>query len=130
MSKCIKCGNVLEDDNVYDYTSIGFEEIKGHCFTCNFWSNQVKLHKEEPNKRFIINGTSYSVGPEDAGRMRGFGGCPFSIKLKDSGKVVETTNMWCQGEVSEHFRSELPDTADFVPYEKDECFPLSNDIPF
>lgn len=128
MKKCTKCGEVLEDSGTYDYEGIGIEEVKDYCFTCDFWANQAQLHRKEPNKRFMIKGVSYSIGPEDAGAMRGHGGCKFSILYK--GEIIETTNMWCQGRVPEHFGAELPDTAELVPNMVSKPRLLPDDIPF
>lgn len=128
MEKCTICGETLEEKGTYDYEGIGVEEVEGYCFTCNFWANQVKVHKEEPNRRFMINGMSYSIGPEDAGVMRGYGGCKFTILYK--GEVIETTNMWCQGQVPEHFKAELPNTAELIPNMVRKPQSLSNDVPF
>lgn len=129
MAKCIKCGSNLEDGNMYDYEGIGIEEVADYCFSCNFWANQVKVHRSEPDYRFIINNQSYYAGPEDVGAMRGYGGCKFTI-LTHTGKTIITTNMWCQGPVPECFGDELPDTAEFIPNTGHKFKQLPDDVPF
>ena len=114
---------------VYDYAAIGIKEVEGYCFTCHFWDNQVKLHKEEPDRRFVIKGQSYCVGPEDAGALMGCGGREFTIK-PDKGSVIITTNLWCQGPVPKHFREELRDDAEFIYTEQPSEKIGGDDVPF
>lgn len=128
MCKCIKCGENIKDGRIYDYEVVSVKEVEGYCFTCYFWAKQVKLHKKEPDRRFVIEGQSYCVGPEDAGALRGRGGRKFTIK-PDKGSVIITTNLWCQGPVPEHFMNELPNSAKFV-YEQPSKKIGGDDVPF
>ena len=44
--------------------------------------------------------------------FRGFGGAHFTIKFHD-GTVIETTNLWCQGDIDKEWKHCFPDNADF-----------------
>jgi hypothetical protein len=61
-----------------------------------------------------IDGQHYVICDESPDvQLRGFGGDPFEIKFHD-GRVVKTTNLWCQGAIPERFRDRLPDNAVFL----------------
>jgi hypothetical protein len=81
------------------------------CFTCLFWTEKLE-YKNDP--RIVrVDGTQYVIGDEDAPRaFRGFGGARFNIDFHD-GRKVTSTNLWCNGDIPEHFRAELPDNAVF-----------------
>lgn len=84
---------------------------KGECFECSIWRERLPL-VGDPDIA-IIDGTFYSIGDEnDPSPFRGFGGDKFVIRFKD-GREVTTTNLWCGGEISEHWRPQFPDNADF-----------------
>lgn len=59
------------------------------------------------------------------------GGRKFHIQMHD-GQVIETTELWHQGTIPEHFRERLPDNANFlngagkVAVGDDYCFNSSN----
>lgn len=81
------------------------------CFSCNFWQDKI----EHADKYIRINGNCYHAGPESPqtpSSMRGFDGRRFII-LMDDGTRIETTNLWYQGVIPEHFQDELPDNAHF-----------------
>lgn len=80
------------------------------CFNHNFWDEIVA----EKDKHVIIDGECYSVGAEDSTSLfRGHGGRKFQFKMKETGDVVATTNLWYQGEIPDSHRGQLPDTADW-----------------
>ena len=84
------------------------------CFNCLFWQEYVE-RKDDPS-HIRVDGSYYVVAPENdraSLSMRGFGGSRFRIRLSD-GKVITTTNLWHQGTIPEHFRSQLPDNAVFI----------------
>lgn len=59
----------------------------------------------------VVGGTRFDIESEEAPRFpRGHGGNPFIFKLKDSGKVVYSTNVWNSGS------TEQPDTAEILEY--------------
>lgn len=90
------------------------------CFTCDHWTQKIGI-RSRPNVA-RIQGTHYTIAPEveldRAGRpipksFRGYGGAKFVIKFND-GRVVTTTNLWCQGDIPREFREVLPDNATFL----------------
>jgi hypothetical protein len=52
----------------------------------------------------------YTIENEDTEHYRGFAGRRFVIRFHD-GRIVETTNLWSNGIIPEHFRDRLLDNA-------------------
>lgn len=50
----------------------------------------------------------------DSKYYRGCGGQRFKIKFIETGEIVETNDLRCNGEVPEEFRDQLPDNAEFI----------------
>lgn len=75
------------------------------CFSCALWTARAK--GENP---LVIDGVRYSLGPGNSG---GMAGRKFVIEYFD-GRVVETNDLWCQGEVPDWVRDRIPDTAKFL----------------
>jgi hypothetical protein len=109
--KCRICGK--KEDTERWIKSAGDEMRKEKlCFTCNYWNGHAK--EAASLKSVRAKGIHYWIGNEGSNEsMRGFSGRRFKIKFKD-GRVVETTNLWYQGEIPEHFKKHLPDNAEFV----------------
>ena len=83
----------------------------GECFECSLWRERLPL-VGNPDVA-IIDGTFYTIGDEnDPSPSRGFGGDKFVINFKD-GRKVTTTNLWCGGHISEHWKPQFPNNADF-----------------
>lgn len=79
------------------------------CFDCMFWIDKINA-----DRAVRVNHEHYMLGEEDAtGYFRGFGGRSFRIYFFD-GRVVESNNLWCQGEIPEHFWDRLPDNARLI----------------
>jgi hypothetical protein len=86
-------------------------EEHGECFECSLWRKRLPLVKN--SNVAIIDGTFYTIGDEnDPSPFRGFGGDEFVINFKDGRKVI-TTNLWCGGDISEYWKPQFPDNADF-----------------
>ena len=84
---------------------------KGECFECALWRERLSL-VGNPDVA-IIDGTLYTIGDENSkDPFRGFGGDKFVINFKD-GRQVTTTNLWCGGDISEAWRPQFPDNANF-----------------
>lgn len=97
-----------------DFGEIGDElKEKNICFTCNHWDSNNNM---EGLQRIIVKGSKYSVGPElpPHQRFAGHGGRLFKIKFLDTGEVIETRNLWCQGEISKAWLEKMPDNAEFI----------------
>lgn len=111
--ECPECGK-----KSMDYQN-GYPVRKDYCFSCNFWTDRVwDMQLNDGNLRFIIDKHMYStpkmVENRVGGKYAGFGGRKFLIKINDTQEVIETHNLWHQGDVPIHFLDRLPDTATFV----------------
>ena len=107
--KCPTCGEELgtESNISSDERSM---KAHGECFICSLWRERLPL-VGNPDVA-IIDGTLYTIEDEDAKGMRGFGGAKFVINFKD-GRKVTTTNLYCGGHISEYWKPQFPDNADF-----------------
>jgi hypothetical protein len=93
-----------------------------------FWSTKIEAIATddillEDNKLAVrIDGACYIIGAENDGGLRGFSGRKFTIEFisgKFKGQIIDTTNLWHQGEIPEELKSMLPDSARFIKNEKD-----------
>jgi hypothetical protein len=87
---------------------------EGVCFGCAFWLVKTRdTWTKDPSTVRTEKYQHYHIGDEKADGpkdWRGHAGHPFRITFND-GRVVETTNLWAQGEIPEHFRDRLPPNA-------------------
>lgn len=104
--RCIICNKEIEKSK---YSS--FVLCSSECFHINFWNELVGI-KDKPHV-VRVDGTHYSIGRENEGGMRGFGGRKFHVKFFD-GREVITTNLWHNGAIPESHKELLPDNAVFV----------------
>lgn len=113
--KCRICGEDYDPSH-----SMLEKEMEEHqmCFSCNFWRDMLKKDSKcLPHRVAIIDGSHYIIAPEDdPDPFRGFGGDRFEILFKDGYRVI-TTNLWYQGEISEHWKEKFPDNAQFVDHD-------------
>jgi hypothetical protein len=86
------------------------------CFQCGFWFEKIDLDNGPWKDTFVIaNHYHYHIGDEVPKGARGFigsGGYRYTIEFFD-GRVVESNNLWHQGEVPEIFWEKLPNNAVF-----------------
>lgn len=110
--KCKYCGGEL--DNTFTHLTKPDE-----CFTCWHWRGHLENDKDKNKGIFaIINGHHYIIGDENASKLwRGFDGHKFIIEFFD-GRVIETTNLWHQGEIMPYWRQFMLDNASFAKREK------------
>lgn len=86
-----------------------YPDTEPFCFECHFWLGQfvADLTREGDRTVIVEDGgvlKHFVVAPEDdKSVMRGYGGHRFRI-LMNGAKVIETTNLWSQGEIPERFR--------------------------
>lgn len=86
-----------------------YPDTEPFCFECHFWLEQfvADLTREGDRTVIVEDGgvlKHFIVAPEDdKSVMRGYGGHRFRI-LMNGAKVIETTNLWSQGEIPERFR--------------------------
>ena len=87
-------------------------------------------------KRFVINGEIYTVGDPDA-YYKGFSGRVFYIRVKETGEIFETDNLWHGGPAPAGSK----DTAEWVEVVREkpeipdeehwrEVFSKKSDDPF
>jgi len=102
-------------------------------FIRKFWDQKVEWmsngdwtipdKKNEPRQKVArIGGHHYVIGPQPTQSMiesnrrsggLGHGGRKFTIRFLD-GEVVETINLWAQGEIDPEYKSVLTDNAEFI----------------
>lgn len=92
-----------------------------------FWDNL--LNKEVKN-RVIVKGQHFTHrGFKDLSKCThlkrraeesflGHGGRLFKIKMLSDGQIVETNDLWYQGEIPQEYRDRFPDNAEFVKEER------------
>lgn len=107
---CKVCGRAYDLDKPHYAGHI----CSDACFNKNFWEEKIAHLDEHP----IIDGVCYHLDRKNlhggfAG-FKGFGGRRFKIKFLATGEVVETTNLWHNGEVPAEYRDRMPDSAVFV----------------
>lgn len=105
---CRECGKT---DNPGNW--IGGEKIaaSGLCFRCKHWDDLLKIKDRSDVVR--VKGVHYMIGhAKTPHRWNGFGGHRFKIKFHD-GREAETVDLWCQGDIAEHFKDRMPDNAVF-----------------
>ena len=95
------------------------------CEDCSFWLEKLYL-PDYTDRQVIVDGTHYMLGNSS---IKGFAGATFKIKFF-SGCIVETSNLWHQGRIPEHFRSALPDNAVFIQTRVHAPTYADNDLPF
>ena len=92
-------------------------EEKNLCFSCAFWFELIENRRH--SKSVVIDGNHFQIGCENnlPNSWKGHGGRKFCIQFLSDNRIVETTNLWHQGEIPERFRKSLPDNAIRLPEE-------------
>lgn len=116
---CVECG-MLEADHWIE--GVGDKlRARSLCHSCDLWVDRIAEIATGGRAQPVINGTFYGYDPKrpmhggDKSHL-GHGGREFRIRWADGSEVV-TNNLWCGGDVPEHFRDRLPNTAEFVAVE-------------
>lgn len=119
MKYCRECGKRI-DGIKHRYISEVGERLEREqlCFDCDFWLEKVRWEKEGNEHGGVpvrVDGHHYLAypGTNHTGVGLGFGGAQMRIRLF-TGEVLESNNVWSQGEIPECFRKRLPDNAEFV----------------
>jgi hypothetical protein len=111
-----------EDESIHTCSDCGKEytwqwttKHVGMCFTCQHWYSWYACHLTNPTRTFVVKGTAFTHVDYEEGCTRGggHGGSEFVIQCFD-GRTVISRNLWCQGDVDEHWLKALPDTAEFI----------------
>jgi hypothetical protein len=72
-----------------------------------FWDEQLS----DPG--IIIRGNHYRTGnSKTKSKWNGFGGQDFRIRMLDTGKIIETCDLWHQGEIPKFYA--MKDNAEFI----------------
>lgn len=112
---CVECGN-LETAAGW-MPGVGAKLLASKlCHSCDLWAGRVDKIAGSTSHP-VVNGRCYSYDPKQPMRggdksFLGHGGREFVIAWAD-GRKVTTNNLWCGGDVPDHFRDRLPDTATF-----------------
>ena len=111
---CCKCGKEADSSLYWRNAAVEMEEFQ-MCHECTFWMKKFLNDKSVYKDVFVIaNGTHYIIGDEDStDTFRGFDGAKVTIKFKD-GRVVKSSNLWCQGDIPKSFRNVIPDNAEII----------------
>lgn len=83
------------------------------CHTCKFWLEHIA---RSDGKAFVADGHHYRIGiqgPSAHPSCRGFGGSKALVTYLADGRIVETVDLWYQGEIPKRFLDRLPNTATF-----------------
>ena len=109
---CKECGKEITGQGIYSGSTGSLMEALGLCYNCAYWTEKVEI-QEKSLRPAIIDGCHYLIAPE-ARCHRGLGGAYYKIRFLADGEIVETTNLWVQGDIPKHFRDRLPNNAEFV----------------
>jgi len=110
IERCKYCGSEIERH--YNVMA------EGECFECWHW--RINYEADQQGRNFaIIDGHHYVIEPDKPNCNHqscfcGFGGHRFAIEFLD-GRIIETRNLWYQGEISPYWRQFMPDNARFLP---------------
>ena len=114
MAKCKHCGKEFKADAYMDFDNPKYSH-KHYCFDCTFWLPKVDMKKANDPTQVIVGGVHYRICPETGrkGLGAGHGGAKFYIKFFD-GRVVTSSNLWCQGHIDSPWTDILVNNAEFV----------------
>jgi DNA-directed RNA polymerase subunit RPC12/RpoP len=111
---CPSCGKSFERRHTPE------SYIGNNCFDCSFWLEKTDYPDYMKTHQVIIDGQHYLFHETDS-FIKGFGGRRFKIQFFD-GRIIETNNLWFQGEIPDQFRSIFPDNAVFLPVKEKSVF--------
>lgn len=104
---CTECGGIVSANFMNNHRILE----QNVCFSCAFWLN--KIDAMETERLLIVNHQMYYIAPEDVnGPFRGFGGIKF-VFVKN-GELIESTNVWFNGDIPKRFWDRLPDNANNI----------------
>jgi DNA-directed RNA polymerase subunit RPC12/RpoP len=113
--RCSLCGNreIFGSGSDKDVARFRANQM---CFSCDHFYQLIPIKDEPTTVR--VEGRHYMIAPDLPERTdswhAGHGGALFRIQFND-GRYAESRNLWCQGDIPEHFRTQLPDNATFLP---------------
>lgn len=106
---CKECGGLISTNTRIKEQLVS----KTICSSCNHWDELSKTMGDP--KRVVVKGTCYYAydRADKNTAFLGFGGAEWKIQFHD-GRYLETNNMWCQGDIADHYKDRMPDNAEFV----------------
>lgn len=111
--KC-ECGNEDDTSRFMKGDLRQRMESRNLCFNCSFWWEKVEWEQQGQPWVVRVDGVHRTIGPDPKpgtpGHCFGHGGHRFVFRFHD-GRVVESRNVWHQGDIPERFRELLPDNA-------------------
>lgn len=119
---CSHCGSDDKHNNDIEHYRDSSERramvAHGYCWSCAFWCVKRDIYD---NRNVVVEMKAgvrdlYRIGPEtnDERVFRGFGGALFRIRMLADDTVVESRNLWHNGEIPETWRRHFPVTAEFL----------------
>lgn len=105
---CAMCGEMASPDNTMPGPYQDRMVRDDLCFACALWS--IRADEGCPT---VIDGCMYTPGGRTSGPMRGCAGRRFDIEYFD-GRQITSFDLWVGGEIPQHFRERIPDTARFL----------------
>jgi hypothetical protein len=88
------------------------------------WEGKVRWREEgdcTPDGRPVVraDGVHFVISPDlSQGVSRGnagYGGAKFVFRMLETGNVITSRNVWCQGRIPTDYRDRLPDNAELIP---------------
>ncbi len=88
----------------------------GRCLDCAYWPRALARVIRDPERHVVAGGVHLIIAPEGthAEGRRGHGGRAFTLRDLRTGAVVETRNLWNNGQ------TDLPDSHEIIPKEESE----------
>lgn len=109
--KCMICGKEVKHNHYSEHSKFFGLCGDAECFNKRFW--QLALD----DSAVIIKGVCYHIGKEPKDLINtyglGYGGMKFRIKMLDTGEVITTHNLRCNGKIPKECR--VKDNAVFLP---------------
>ena len=109
--KCMICGKEVKHNHYSEHSDFFGLCGDAECFNKRFW--QLALD----DSAVIIKGVCYHIGKEPKDLINtyglGYGGMKFCIKMLDTGEVITTHNLRCNGKFPKEYA--VKDNAVFLP---------------
>lgn len=112
------CSCCSQEDNFSAYkptTALLPYMIEQHvCYECAFWQNIIAtpIYGQEVIDGYLFVIHSSTLRPLHV--LNFSKGKEYYIRRKSDGELIKSNNVECKGKIPEHFREQLPDTADFL----------------
>jgi hypothetical protein len=112
---CSYCGSInhLNHEDYIPGSDLRLLMEENHiCFKCAFWKEKVQDYPK--NNPIIIKGVHHMGILTEFDEDKLFPAGWYTIRKLDSGEIYKTPRLTYQGEIPEHFKTQLPDNAEFI----------------